>query len=77
MFVGKASNQTQSGASEMYFTWVRSGLTFKHLTRLEKFDKDKHTNFLRTFISYGRKKPFNIGPWMVDKKASKMVAKGW
>ncbi len=36
MFAGKARSLPQSGAPEKSFTWVGSGLTCKHSTRLER-----------------------------------------
>ncbi len=34
----------------------------KHYTRMERFDWDSHSRLLRTFVDYGRKKFYNIGP---------------
>ncbi len=36
--------------------------TMKSLTTSEKLSLDKHSSLLRTFINYGRKKFYNIGP---------------
>jgi hypothetical protein len=33
--------------------------------RLERLARDKHSRLLRTFVSYGCKKFFNIGPWFL------------
>jgi hypothetical protein len=37
-------------------------LTLKNQTRLERPARDKPFSFLLTFINYGRKKFYNIGP---------------
>jgi hypothetical protein len=33
------------------------------LTRLERLDNDKQSSLSRTFVNYGRKKFYTIGPW--------------
>ncbi len=38
------------------------GLTRKHLTRLESFARDKHSNLVRKSVNYGRKKFYRIVP---------------
>jgi hypothetical protein len=40
----------------MCFTQVGSGLTHKHLTRLERLTKNKHSSLLRKSVNYGCKK---------------------
>ncbi len=57
------SNVCCQGQPERCFTWVGSGLTHKHQTRLEKLGKDKRSSLLRKFVTYGRKKFYRIGPW--------------
>ncbi len=47
MFVGKARTVPQSGASEMCFTWVFSGLTHKHQTI-----QGQTLQLMRTFVNY-------------------------
>ncbi len=42
---------------------VGSGLTQKHYARLEMLARDKNSTLLQTFVSFGRKKFYNIGPW--------------
>ncbi len=37
-------------------------ITHKRYTRLESLARGKHSNLLRTFVNYGRKKFYNIGP---------------
>jgi hypothetical protein len=32
--------------------------------------KDIHFNLFRTFVNYGRKKCYNIGPWTVARKTT-------
>ncbi len=39
------------------------GLTFKHKTKLKKHARDKHTCIFGTFVYYGGKTFYNIGPW--------------
>ncbi len=39
------------------------GLTHKHYTRPERLAGDKHFSSLLTFVNYGCKKLYNIGPW--------------
>ncbi len=38
------------------------GFTYKHLTRLEKVARDKHSSLSRTFVNYTDKKIYNILP---------------
>ncbi len=33
------------------------------LDKLERLERDKHFSLLRTFVNYGRKKFYNVGPW--------------
>ncbi len=42
---------------------LRSSFTREHQTRLEKLARDKHSSLLQKFITYGRKKFYNIGNW--------------
>jgi hypothetical protein len=51
-----------SRAPERCFTRVGSGLTCKHYTRLERLARDKHSSLLQKFVTYGRKKFYNIVP---------------
>jgi hypothetical protein len=46
MFEGKATSLTYSGAPERGFTHVVSGLTSKHLTRLERLAWDKNYSLI-------------------------------
>jgi hypothetical protein len=46
----------------MCYTWVGSGLTCKHRTRLERLARDKHYNLFQPFVTYGQKMFDNIGP---------------
>ncbi len=43
------------GASHVY----APGLTNKHLVRLERSAKDKHSSLLQTFVNHGRKKLYD------------------
>ncbi len=60
MFASKAKSLSLSGAPFRCFTWVGSGLICKHQTRLERLARDKRSNLLRKFVTYGRKKFYNI-----------------
>ncbi len=62
IFVGKARSLPKSVSSEKDFTWVGSGLSNKHLTRLEKLARSKHSSLVRKFITYGRKKFTTLAP---------------
>ncbi len=63
MFPGKTRDLPQSRATERCFTWVGSGLTQKHYTRLERLARDKHSSLLRKSVTYGRKKFYSTGQW--------------
>jgi len=43
-------------------TWVSSGLTRKHYTRLERLNRHKHSSLLRKTINNGHKKFYSTGP---------------
>ncbi len=45
----------------MYFTWVGSGLTFKHYARLEKIARDKHSGLLQKSVNDASKKFYSTG----------------
>ncbi len=55
MFVGKARILPYSGPPERSFTYVGSGLTPKHWTRLEWLARDKHSSLLRTLRKFEKK----------------------
>jgi hypothetical protein len=38
------------------------GLAHKQKTKLERLARYKHSSLLRKFVTYGRKKFYNIGP---------------
>jgi len=61
MFVGQAGAYP-SEAPFSFFTRVGSGLTHKHLTRLEKLAEDKHSRLLHKFVNYGQKSFITLGP---------------
>jgi hypothetical protein len=63
LFVHEVRSLPYSEAPERIFTQVGSGLTHKHYTRLELLTRDKHTFLLLSFVNYGHKKPYNIGPF--------------
>jgi hypothetical protein len=62
--VGEARSLPKSGAPEMCFTQVGSGLTCKHQTRLDSLARDKHSSLIRKIVNYDRKKFYRIGPCM-------------
>ncbi len=62
IFVGKARNFPYSGVHFKCSTHVGSSLIHKHWTILEGIATDKPSSLLRTFVNYGRKKFFIIGP---------------
>jgi len=57
MFAGKAG----AYLSEAPFRYA-PGLKYKHKTRLERPDWDKHAGLLQTFVNDRSKKFHNIGP---------------
>ncbi len=65
MFVGKSRGLPISRVSERWLSRVGSGLISKHLTRLERIARNKHSSFLGKFVNYVRKKFNNIGPWPI------------
>ncbi len=66
MFVGKAGACPNKARCSTL--GLAPGLTYKHLTRLERLVWDKHFSLLRKSVNYGRKKFYNIGPVMIKKK---------
>jgi len=44
----------------MCLTWVGFCLTCKHCTILERLARSKHSSLLQKFVTYGRKKFYNI-----------------
>jgi hypothetical protein len=63
MLVGKAKSLPLRGISLKCTTWVGSSLFRKHYAKMERLASDKHSSLLRTFVNYGHKKFYNIGPW--------------
>jgi hypothetical protein len=70
MFASKAELILEWSAFPMLYTGEGSGLAYKHLNRLEKLAREKHSSSLRTFINSGRKKFYNIGPWSALREPS-------
>jgi hypothetical protein len=58
MFVGEAKSLHKSGAPERCFTRLGFGLIQKHLTRLERPARSKHSSLLGPFVSYKENKVF-------------------
>ena len=48
--------------SETCFNRVGSDLACKHWTKLKRLVMAKHSSLLPTFVTYGRKMFYNIGP---------------
>ncbi len=46
-------------------TWVGSGLTRKHSSRLERLAQDKRSSLLWKDVTYGRKKCYDISPGLL------------
>jgi hypothetical protein len=63
MFVSKARGLPYRGATEVCFTRVGFGLICKQYTFLEWLATHKDYNLVQTFVNYGRKRFYNIGPW--------------
>jgi hypothetical protein len=61
MFLDKTRGLPQSVAPERCYTWVGSGLTRKHLTKLERLGRGKHSSLLQKSTNYGRKKFYSFG----------------
>ncbi len=57
MFASKSRSQPQSESPKTGFTCVGSGLT---KAKLEKLASDKHSSLLQKFVTYGRKKLYNV-----------------
>jgi hypothetical protein len=64
MFVGKVSSLPQSGEPERRFSWVGSGLTVKHETRLEKLARENHSGLLQKFVNYWQENVLLYGHWV-------------
>jgi hypothetical protein len=66
MFVGKARSLSYSGVPARCFTRVSSSLARKHLTKLERLARDKHSNLLWKVVTYGHKSFITLAPvWMI------------
>jgi hypothetical protein len=66
MYLGKARSLPERGAFESCFTR-------KEYTMLEMLARDKHSCLLRTFVNYGIKKFYNIGPRGQSHKTFKVI----
>jgi hypothetical protein len=44
------------------FVTLSPGFTHKNYTWLESLSREKHSSILETFVNYGCKKFYNIGP---------------
>jgi len=62
--VGKARIQPSSEASERFINSLGLCFTNKQYTSLESVARSKDSSLLRKFVTYGRKKFYNIGPMM-------------
>ncbi len=63
IFSGEATSLPLSGAPERCFTWISSCLTCRHLTRLERLARVKHSSLLHKWLIYDCKKYYNSVPW--------------
>ncbi len=61
MLVGKVMGLPLREAPYRFSTWVGSSINHTYYTTLEKLARHKHTSFLQTFVTYHRKKFYNIG----------------
>jgi hypothetical protein len=61
LFVDKARSLPYIETHEGCFTWVGSCLTCKHFNILERLSRDEHSCLLQKFVTYDRKKFYNIG----------------
>jgi hypothetical protein len=52
MLDDKAKSLPMSGVPERYSSEIGFGLTGKHLSRLEKLARYKHTSLFRKFVNY-------------------------
>jgi hypothetical protein len=62
MFASKVKSFPKRGETESCSTWVGSRPYPQKLDLGGKACQDKHSSLLRTFVNYGRKKFYNIGP---------------
>jgi hypothetical protein len=62
MFVAKAATYPSKATVRCSTLRLAPGLVYKHWTRLEEPARDKTLAYLLTFVNYGRKKCYNIGP---------------
>jgi hypothetical protein len=60
MFVGEA----RSEAPEKGFNWEGLFIARKLKTGLERLTRYKNSSLLDAFVNNGRKKLYNIGPWV-------------
>jgi hypothetical protein len=66
MFVGKVRSLPYSGAIEMFFYLGRLLAFLINIGQEWKGLPGTNTSLLRIFVKYGRKKFYNIGPWLKD-----------
>ncbi len=67
MFVGKARTYPNEAPFRCSTLGLAPGLALKQYTRLERLARDKHPGLLQKFVSYGRKKFYNIGLWSFER----------
>jgi hypothetical protein len=65
MFVRKAGTYPSGVPKGSSLYSYALGLIHKHLTRLERLVRDKHSSFLRTFVNYGHKFFITLGTGLV------------
>ncbi len=69
MFESRARSLPKIEAIEKCRNWPYR----KHLTRLVRLAEDKHSSLSITFVNYGHKRFYNIGPWSATLLGSSMV----
>ncbi len=62
MFEGEAGAYPRMGQMKCASPGEAPRLTYQHWTILERSIRDEHCSLFQTFVNYGRKKFYNIGP---------------
>jgi hypothetical protein len=70
MFAGKVRSLHKSGAPEKSFNQAGSGVTRKHLTRLERSARANTLEYFGKLINYSCKKFYNIGTLFPGRRTS-------
>ncbi len=62
MFVNKAGVYSGEAPFRCFTLGLAPGLTYKHYTMLIKLVRDKPFSLLQTFVNFGHKQLYDIGP---------------